>query len=66
VDISLVPGCRGQGLGAALLKGVLAEEARGLPVTITSATQPGPAPVRRLRFRRVDSNGVPDEMEPGD
>jgi GNAT superfamily N-acetyltransferase len=60
VDISLMPGARGQGLGTALLKGVLAEgAAAGLPVTIhVEHHNPARHLYERLEFQPVDSSGV--------
>lgn len=60
VDIALVPDVRGQGLGGALLRELLAEGgARGLPVSIhVEYNNPALRLYRRLGFQHVDSNGV--------
>ena len=60
VDVSLVPGHRGQGHGTALLREVMSEGAdAGLPVTIhVESTNPAMGLYRRLGFVHVDSNGV--------
>ncbi len=60
VDIALLPEARGQGLGAGLLRELLAEgERSGLPVSIhVEYNNPALSLYRRLGFRHVDSNGI--------
>lgn len=60
VDISLLPECRGTGIGSALLRDVLARgAASALPVTIhVESFNPALRLYERLGFERVDTNGV--------
>jgi GNAT superfamily N-acetyltransferase len=64
VDIALVPQARGDGLGSAILAGVIAEaEAAGLPVSIhVEKTNPAMRLYRRLGFAPVEDKGVYDLM----
>ena len=65
VDICLLPDWRGQGIGAMLLRRLLAEGARaGLPVRL-SATAGNPAQrlYRRLGFRVTGGDGLYDTLE---
>ena len=66
VDVSLVPGHRGQGHGTALLREVMSEGAEaGLPVTIhVESTNPAMGlPAAGLRSRRLQRRVPPDEVE---
>jgi len=59
VDIALLPGWRGRGLGGALLARVLAEGAeKGLPVTIhVEQFNPALRFYQRLGFERIEDQG---------
>ncbi|MGZ8833736.1 MAG: N-acetyltransferase family protein [Thermoanaerobaculia bacterium] len=60
VDIALMPGCRGGGIGSRLLHEVLDRgAAASKPVTIhVEAYNPALRLYQRLGFERVDTNGV--------
>lgn len=60
VDISLLPHCRNQGIGTALLRDILAEGAcTGRPVTIhVERFNPALRLYERLGFAHVSDNGV--------
>lgn len=60
VDIALIPGCRGGGIGSRLLHEVLHRgAAAGKPLTIhVEADNPALRLYQRLGFERVDTNGV--------
>jgi ribosomal protein S18 acetylase RimI-like enzyme len=60
VDIALVPGCRGAGIGSRLLQQLLDRaRATNKPVTIhVEAFNPALRLYQRLGFEQVDTNGV--------
>ena len=60
VDIALIPECRGQGIGSALLRQVMERGgAAGKPVTIhVEAYNPALGLYRRLGFEPIDTNGA--------
>ena len=65
VDIALLPEHRGEGLGTAILRRVLAEGGeRDLPVRIhVEERNPARSLYERLGFRKIDTNGVYTLME---
>lgn len=65
IDIALMPECRNQGLGAALLRDLLDEAGeRGLPVRIhVESFNPALRLYRRLGFQPVEDKGVYQLME---
>ena len=60
VDIALMPGHRGSGIGSALVRDLLDRGAKaGKPVTIhVESYNPALRMYERLGFRKVDTNGV--------
>jgi GNAT superfamily N-acetyltransferase len=65
VDIALLAGFRGAGVGGALLRDILNEgRDAGLPVTIhVERTNPARSLYERLGFRQIDTTGVYDLFE---
>jgi ribosomal protein S18 acetylase RimI-like enzyme len=65
VDISLLPECRGRGIGTALLEAVIAEASGAGKFVALSVEKLNPALrlYRRLGFRKVDDQGVYWSME---
>ena len=65
IDIAILPGHRGAGIGTRLLKDVLAEAARdGLPVRLhVERRNPARALYERLGFRPVGGDEVYERME---
>lgn len=65
IDIALLPGHRGLGLGTSLLEELLSEaHAGGLPVTIhVEKNNPAMKLYRRLGFRPIEEQGVYDLLE---
>lgn len=65
IDITLLPRCRGTGIGSGLIAELLKEgEARGVPVTIhVEAYNPALRLYQRLGFRAKDQTGVYFLME---
>jgi ribosomal protein S18 acetylase RimI-like enzyme len=65
VDIALLPAARGQGIGTALLRGVLGEaEGKGLVVRLhVEAWNPAMRLYQRLGFRRLETRGIYEFME---
>lgn len=67
IDISLVPECRGQGIGGAILLDVLdLARSRGKPVTIhVEKNNPARRLYARLGFATVEDAGIYDLMRSG-
>lgn len=65
VDVTLLPGCRGRGLGSAILRALQAAavaEGRGVGITVETSN-PALRLYQRLGFAEVADHGVYREME---